>query len=211
MHISRYRTLPWGLNEKPKYNINFWFIKTWEGWGQEGPQTQDEWRKETFDVSLARDTLPFDVVFMQYQGKICWLMKWNGNIYPTTRSWIAVFDLGQILHCWNWLLMSNVAQKLKLQQPTFPGWHTAIPAKRLPRLCCLAHGKSGVWPLKTECQVSSIVEAQIESEQDTDKITGINKKVWGRQTFTHRPERHFYHWPTLSPDTYFSRHEHRKQ
>lgn len=100
----------------------------------------------------------------------------NRNIYPTTRSWIAVFDLGQILHCWNWLLMSNAAQKLKLQQPTFPGWHTAIPAKRLPRLCCLAHGKSGVWPLKTECQVSSIVEAQRESEQDTDKITGINKK-----------------------------------
>lgn len=92
--------------------------------------------------------------------------------------------------------MSNAAQKLKLQQPTFPGWHTAIPAKRLPRLCCLAHGKSGVWPLKTECQVSSIVEAQRESEQDTDKITGINKKVWGRQTFTHRPEKHFCQWPT---------------
>lgn len=59
----------------------------------------------------------------------------------------------KILHCWNWLLMSNAAEKLKLQQPTSPGWHTANPAKRLPRLCCLAHGKSGsdLWKQNVKC------------------------------------------------------------
>ncbi len=50
--------------------------------------------------------------------------------------------------------------KVKLR-PTLPGWHTLIPANKLPRLGCSAHGKiCSLTSEKHNVKVSCVVEAQ---------------------------------------------------
>lgn len=52
--------------------------------------------------------------------------------HTVPECWLLVrFDKCEILQCWNWLLMSNVAQKLSRPEPTFLGWHTGDPCQKI--------------------------------------------------------------------------------
>lgn len=136
------------------------------------------------------ETLCLLMLFHATPEKRCGFVKyWKRGMY---REMETVYSHDRHPHPTGWSRPNSALLKLVIdeqrctkvkQRPTFPGWHTVIPAKRLPWLGCLAHGKSGVWPLKTECQASCIVEAQREREQDTGiKRHGINRKGGGRET-----------------------------
>lgn len=140
----------------------------------------------------------FWCLFTQY-WRCCLVKYWKRGMH---RKMESLYSHDKRLHPTGWSMTNSALLKLVIDelrhtkvklQPTFPGWRAVIPAKRLPCLGCLAHGKSGVWPLKTGRQASCIVAAQRgraghTDKKDRDKQKGVRK----RDIYTHALQ-------TLSP------------
>lgn len=122
------------------------------------------------------ETLRLLMLFHAILEERCCLVKyWKRGMHKKIES---LYSHDKRLHPHGWSMANFPLLKLVIDephrskvklQPTFPGCHTVIPAKRLPCPGCLAHGKSGVWPLKTGCQASCIVAAQRRRAGHTDK------------------------------------------